>query len=74
MRGYDHANNIALDLWEEVYPSGSTLLALTDTFSTKVFFQVRASLFSQLTLIGSAQVPPRSPPYPVNEIELYCRC
>lgn len=43
MRGYEHANGIALDLWEEVYPPNSlTLLALTDTFSTKAFFQVRA--------------------------------
>ncbi|KAH9958543.1 nicotinate phosphoribosyltransferase [Russula dissimulans] len=39
MRGYEHANGIALDLWEQVYPSGLTLLALTDTFSTKAFFQ-----------------------------------
>ncbi|KAI9462158.1 nicotinate phosphoribosyltransferase [Russula earlei] len=39
MRGYEHANGIALDLWEQVYPSGMTLLALTDTFSTKAFFQ-----------------------------------
>ncbi|KAH9995740.1 nicotinate phosphoribosyltransferase [Russula vinacea] len=39
MRGYEQANNIALDLWEEVYPKGQTLLALTDTFSTKAFFQ-----------------------------------
>ncbi|KAI0270803.1 Quinolinate phosphoribosyl transferase [Russula aff. rugulosa BPL654] len=39
LRGYEHANNIALDLWEEVYPNGLTLLALTDTFSTKAFFQ-----------------------------------
>jgi nicotinic acid phosphoribosyltransferase len=67
MRGYEHANNIALDLWEEVYPTGLTLLALTDTFSTKAFFQVRARLFSQLTLTGgSAQIPPRSPLYPVK--------
>jgi len=39
MRGYEHANNIALDLWKEVYPNGLTLFALTDTFSTKAFFQ-----------------------------------
>ncbi|KAI0249857.1 nicotinate phosphoribosyltransferase [Lactifluus subvellereus] len=38
MHGYEHANGIALDLWEEVYPN-SVLLALTDTFSTKAFFQ-----------------------------------
>jgi nicotinate phosphoribosyltransferase len=40
MRGYEHANSIALDLWEEVYPDAA-LVALTDTFSTKAFFQVR---------------------------------
>jgi nicotinate phosphoribosyltransferase len=45
MRGYEHANGIALDLWEEVYPNNLTLLALTDTFSTKAFFQVRARSF-----------------------------
>jgi len=40
MRGYEHANGIALDLWEGVYqPNKMTLLALTDTFSTKAFFQ-----------------------------------
>ncbi|KAI0259862.1 nicotinate phosphoribosyltransferase, partial [Gloeopeniophorella convolvens] len=38
MRGYEHANSIALDLWEEVYPS-ALLLALTDTFSTRAFFE-----------------------------------
>lgn len=41
MRGYKHANSIALDLWEEVYPD-AVLVALTDTFSTKAFFQVCA--------------------------------
>ncbi|KAI0293813.1 nicotinate phosphoribosyltransferase [Russula brevipes] len=39
IRGYEHANGIALDLWEEVYPNTMTLLALTDTFSSKAFFQ-----------------------------------
>ena len=42
MRGYEHANGTALDLWEEVYPD-AVLVALTDTFSTKAFFQVRQS-------------------------------
>jgi nicotinate phosphoribosyltransferase len=45
MRGYEHGNSIALDLWEEVYPNGLTLLALTDTFSSKAFLQVRATFF-----------------------------
>jgi nicotinic acid phosphoribosyltransferase len=54
MRGYEHANNIALDLWEEVYPNGLMLLALTDTFSTKAFFQVR----TYLTFIAPAHIPP----------------
>ncbi|TCD70181.1 nicotinate phosphoribosyltransferase [Steccherinum ochraceum] len=38
MRGYEHANGIALDLWEDVYPD-VLLLALTDTFSTEAFFK-----------------------------------
>ncbi|KAI0048993.1 nicotinate phosphoribosyltransferase [Auriscalpium vulgare] len=38
MKGYEHANSLALDYWENVYPN-SLLLALTDTFSTKAFFQ-----------------------------------
>jgi len=42
MRGYEHANAIALDLWEEVYPNTPMLFALTDTFSSKAFFKVRA--------------------------------
>lgn len=40
LKGYEHANGKALDLWEEVYPD-VLLLALTDTFSTEVFFRVR---------------------------------
>jgi hypothetical protein len=39
LRGYENANTIALDLWEEVYPSG-LLFALTDTFSTDRFYKV----------------------------------
>ncbi|KAL9714330.1 nicotinate phosphoribosyltransferase [Leucoagaricus gongylophorus] len=40
LRGYAHANNTALQLWEEVYPNAPNLLiALTDTFSTHVFFR-----------------------------------
>ena len=57
MRGYEHANNIALDLWEEVYSNKLTLLALTDTFTTKAFFQVRASFPTSPPRIGSAQTP-----------------
>ncbi|KAI0790194.1 nicotinate phosphoribosyltransferase [Irpex lacteus] len=38
LKGYEHANGKALDLWEEVYPD-VLLLALTDTFSTEVFFR-----------------------------------
>src|SRR6266702_8047477 len=52
MRGYEHANGIALDLWEEVYPD-SVLVALTDTFSTKAFFQVRQSFEKQCLQLGS---------------------
>jgi nicotinate phosphoribosyltransferase len=39
MKGYEGANGLALDLWEEVYPE-QLLFALTDTFSTWAFFQV----------------------------------
>ena len=70
MRGYEHANNIALDLWKEVYPNGLTLLALTDTFSTKAFFQVRARFFPS----SYYSVPLKSPPPLITapgEIELY---
>lgn len=46
MRGYEHANGISLDLWEEVYHTNElTLLALTDTFSTKAFFQVMRDVY-----------------------------
>ncbi|EIM91066.1 nicotinate phosphoribosyltransferase [Stereum hirsutum FP-91666 SS1] len=38
MKGYEHANALAMELWESVYPN-ALLLALTDTFSTKAFFQ-----------------------------------
>ncbi|THH27001.1 hypothetical protein EUX98_g7181 [Antrodiella citrinella] len=38
LKGYEHANGLALDLWETVYPD-VLLLALTDTFSTEVFFK-----------------------------------
>ncbi|EGN99004.1 hypothetical protein SERLA73DRAFT_108274 [Serpula lacrymans var. lacrymans S7.3] len=38
LRGYEHANSTALDLWEQVYPS-DLLVALTDTFSTEVFYK-----------------------------------
>ncbi|KAG5642056.1 hypothetical protein DXG03_003727 [Asterophora parasitica] len=38
LKGYEGANNVALDLWERVYPD-STLIALTDTFSTDAFFK-----------------------------------
>lgn len=38
--GYEHANERGMDLWEAVYPN-VLLVALTDTFSTEVFYQVR---------------------------------
>ena len=38
LRGYEHANSVALDLWEDVYPH-ALQLALTDTFSTEAFFR-----------------------------------
>ncbi|CCV00597.1 unnamed protein product [Malassezia sympodialis ATCC 42132] len=48
LRGYDHSNRTALELWEQVYcppaftptsPSNNLTIALTDTFSTKVFWE-----------------------------------
>jgi hypothetical protein len=60
MRGYEHANGMSLDLWEEVYHTNElTLLALTDTFSTRAFFQVMrdvSSLFPHS--LAPAQIPP----------------
>lgn len=38
LKGYRNANGTALDLWESVYPN-VLLLALTDTFSTEVFYK-----------------------------------
>lgn len=38
LKGYEDANTKALTLWEETYPN-NLFIALTDTFSTKVFFQ-----------------------------------
>ncbi|KAF9803225.1 hypothetical protein IEO21_09719 [Rhodonia placenta] len=38
LKGYEHANALGLTLWEAVYPK-DLLLALTDTFSTEVFFK-----------------------------------
>ncbi|CED82607.1 nicotinate phosphoribosyltransferase [Phaffia rhodozyma] len=41
LKGYTDANPIALDLWESVYPPSPTSplhTALTDTFSTPIFF------------------------------------
>lgn len=47
LQGYDHSNRTALELWEQVYtppaftptnPGNNLTIALTDTFSTKVFW------------------------------------
>lgn len=38
IRGYQNANSVAMELWEAVY-SNSLLIALTDTFSTEVFYK-----------------------------------
>ncbi|KAF7327548.1 Nicotinate phosphoribosyltransferase [Mycena kentingensis (nom. inval.)] len=38
LKGYEDANSTAMDLWEEVYHN-VLLIALTDTFSSKAFFQ-----------------------------------
>lgn len=39
MKGYEHANSMALDLWEVTYPD-ALHLALTDTFSSDAFYKV----------------------------------
>lgn len=36
--GYVGSNSRAMQLWEESYPSGALSVALTDTFTTKPFF------------------------------------
>ncbi|KAJ7674164.1 nicotinate phosphoribosyltransferase [Mycena rosella] len=38
LKGYENANSVAMDLWEEVY-SNALLIALTDTFSSEAFFK-----------------------------------
>ena len=42
MKGYEHANGTALELWEQTYPN-ALQIALTDTFSTEAFFKVHSS-------------------------------
>ncbi|PPQ91005.1 hypothetical protein CVT25_013930 [Psilocybe cyanescens] len=40
LKGYEHANAVALRLWEEVYQeSQAPLISLTDTFTTKSFIK-----------------------------------
>ena len=49
LQGYENANIKALQYWEDVYPANRAqvmLIALSDTFSSEVFFRVRA--FSML--------------------------
>ncbi|GAA5940841.1 nicotinate phosphoribosyltransferase [Sporobolomyces koalae] len=41
--GYEHCNRRAMDAWEKIYPDGSLSIALTDTFTTKPFFEDFAS-------------------------------
>lgn len=45
MRGYENVNGLALNLWEETYSAAKSNvlhIALTDTFSTDAFNEVRA--------------------------------
>ncbi len=44
LRGYEHANATALELWEKTYPN-VLQIALTDTFSTEAFYKVRTSIY-----------------------------
>ncbi|GAA5820696.1 hypothetical protein JCM3770_001456 [Rhodotorula araucariae] len=38
LEGYEGSNGRTMDAWEKVYPDGSLGVALTDTFTTKPFF------------------------------------
>ncbi|KAG7451014.1 nicotinate phosphoribosyltransferase [Guyanagaster necrorhizus] len=38
LKGYETANSLALELWEQTFPNSKALIALTDTFSTGAFF------------------------------------
>ncbi|GJN90548.1 hypothetical protein Rhopal_003560-T1 [Rhodotorula paludigena] len=38
LEGYEGSNGRTMDVWEKVYPDGSLGIALTDTFTTKPFF------------------------------------
>jgi len=42
LKGYEDANSVAMNLWEDVYPN-ALLIALTDTFSSEAFFKSYAS-------------------------------
>lgn len=39
LTGYEGSNGRTMDLWDKTYPSGGLSIALTDTFSTKPFFE-----------------------------------
>jgi len=54
LRGYIHAHNTALELWEKAYPNTpSLLIALTDTFTTQAFFQVSSKAHTYHTPVFS---------------------
>ncbi|GAA5960790.1 hypothetical protein JCM8115_000153 [Rhodotorula mucilaginosa] len=38
LEGYEGSNGRTMDLWEKIYPDGSLGIALTDTFTTRPFF------------------------------------
>ncbi|BGP24794.1 nicotinate phosphoribosyltransferase [Rhodotorula toruloides] len=38
LEGYEGSNGRMMDMWEKIYPDGSLGIALTDTFTTKPFF------------------------------------
>lgn len=42
MQDYESATTIALDMWEKVYHD-SLLVALTDTFSSDIFYRVSSA-------------------------------
>jgi nicotinate phosphoribosyltransferase len=39
LEGYEGSNGLAMDKWDQTYPDGQLTIALTDTFSSKPFFE-----------------------------------
>ncbi|KAH9942787.1 nicotinate phosphoribosyltransferase [Amylocystis lapponica] len=72
MAGYEHANSLALDLWEDVYPD-ALQLALTDTFSTAAFFKDFVRNPSRRSLAGLRQDSGDAFAYAPRAAEVYAQ-